>query len=167
MIRPQCNVSAASGRPGRDHHYTLVCQDLSALAIYAKVDNWADRLLRSLTPGPYPFILHATGEVPRRLQSLKCRTIGFRVPDNAIAQGVLEALGQPILSSTLLLPEDPLPLIDTEEIRDRLEHQVDAIIDGGDRGSETTVLELSEGDVTILRQRKGPISGVPSNSTLR
>jgi len=86
MIRPRWNVSAASGRPGRDHPYTLVCQDLSALAIYAKVDNWAYRLLRAQTPGPYPFILHATGEVPRRLQSLKCRTIGFRVPDNAIAR---------------------------------------------------------------------------------
>ncbi len=102
------------------------------------------------------------------MQNLKCRTIGFRVPDNAIAQGVLEALGEPILSSTLLLPEDPLPLIDTEEIRGRLEHQVDAIIDGGPCGSEpTTVLELSEGDVTILRQGKGPISGVPNGSTSR
>lgn len=153
---------------GRDHHFTLVCRDLSELAIYAKVDNWAYRLLRSLTPGPYTFILHATGEVPRRLQNLKRRTTGFRVPDNAIAQGVLEALAEPILSSTLLLPEDPIPLTDTEEIRVRLEHQVDAIVDGGPCGTQpTTVLDLSEGDVTILRQGKGPISGVPSGSTSR
>ena len=151
---------------GKDHHYTLVCRDLSELAIYATVDNWAYRLLRSLTPGPYTFILQATGEVPRRLQNARRRTIGLRVPDHAIAQGVLEALGEPIMSSTLSLPEDPLPLSDTEEIRTRLEHQVDAIIDGGPCGTEpTTVLELSEGDVTILRQGKGPTSGLTSSST--
>ncbi len=151
---------------GKDHHYTLVCRDLSELAIYATVDNWAYRLLRSLTPGPYTFILQATGEVPRRLQNARRRTIGLRVPDHAIAQGVLEALGEPIMGSTLSLPEDPLPLSDTEEIRTRLEHQVDAIIDGGPCGTEpTTVLELSEGDVTILRQGKGPTSGLTSSST--
>ena len=151
---------------GKDHHYTLVCRDLSELAIYATVDNWAYRLLRSLTPGPYTFILQATGEVPRRLQNARRRTIGLRVPDHAIAQGVLEALGEPIMSSTLSLPEDPLPLSDTEEIRTRLEHQVDAIIDGGPCGTEpTTVLELSEGDVTILRQGKGRTSGLTSSST--
>ena len=151
---------------GKDHHYTLVCRDLSELAIYATVDNWAYRLLRSLIPGPYTFILQATGEVPRRLQNARRRTIGLRVPDHAIAQGVLEALGEPIMSSTLSLPEDPLPLSDTEEIRTRLEHQVDAIIDGGPCGTEpTTVLELSEGDVTILRQGKGPTSGLTSSST--
>ncbi|MEE9570791.1 MAG: Sua5/YciO/YrdC/YwlC family protein, partial [Gammaproteobacteria bacterium] len=111
-------------------------------------------------------ILQATGEVPRRLQNARRRTIGLRVPDHAIAQGVLEALGEPIMSSTLSLPEDPLPLSDTEEIRTRLEHQVDAIIDGGPCGTEpTTVLELSEGDVTILRQGKGPTSGLTSSST--
>ncbi len=151
---------------GKDHHYTLVCRDLSELAIYATVDNWAYRLLRSLTPGPYTFILQATGEVPRRLQNARRRTIGLRVPDHAIAQGVLEALGEPIMSSTLSLPEDPLPLSDTAEIRTLLEHQVDAIIDGGPCGTEpTTVLELSEGDVTILRQGKGRTSGLTSSST--
>jgi tRNA threonylcarbamoyl adenosine modification protein (Sua5/YciO/YrdC/YwlC family) len=153
---------------GKDHHYTLVCRDLSELAIYATVDNRAYRLLRSLTPGPYTFILQATGEVPRRLQNARRRTIGLRVPEHAIAQGVLEALGEPIMSSTLSLPEDPLPLSDTEEIRVRLEHQVDAIIDGGPCGTEpTTVLELSEGDVTVLRQGKGPTSGLTSSSTSR
>ena len=151
---------------GKDHHYTLVCRDLSELAIYATVDNWAYRLLRSLIPGPYTFILQATGEVPRRLQNARRRTIGLRVPDHAIAQGVLEALGEPIMSSTLSLPEDPLPLNDTEAIRTQFEHQVDAIIDGGPCGTEpTTVLELSEGDVTILRQGKGPTSGLTSSST--
>ncbi len=148
---------------GRDHDYTLVCRDLSDLAIYATVDNRAYRLLRTLTPGPYTFILHATGEVPKRLQNLKRRTIGFRIPDHAIAQGVLEALDQPIMSSTLSLSEDPMPLSDPEEIRVRLEHQVDAIIDGGPCGTvPTTVLELSEGHVTILRQGKGPTSGLTS-----
>ena len=146
---------------GREHHYTLVCRDLSDLALYATVDNRAYRLLRTLTPGPYTFILHATGEVPKRLQNSKRRTMGFRIPDHAIAQGVLEALGQPIVSSTLLLPKDSMPLSDTEEIRVRIEHQVDAIVEGGSCGIErTTVLDLSEGDVKILRQGKGPTAGL-------
>ena len=144
---------------GKDHHYTLVCRDLSEIATYAKVDNAAYRLLRSLTPGPYTFILRATGEVPRRLQNPKRRSIGIRVPDHAIAQGVLEALGQPIMSSTLLLPGDSMPMTDAEEIRARLENQVDGIIDGGSCGLEpTTVLDLSEGEVVIRREGKGPIS---------
>jgi tRNA threonylcarbamoyl adenosine modification protein (Sua5/YciO/YrdC/YwlC family) len=144
---------------GKDHHYTLVCRDLSEIATYAKVDNSAYRLLRSLTPGPYTFILRATGEVPRRLQNPKRRSIGIRVPDHAIAQGVLEALGQPIMSSTLLLPGDSMPMTDAEEIRARLENQVDGIIDGGSCGLEpTTVLDLSEGEVVIRREGKGPIS---------
>ena len=144
---------------GKDHHYTLVCRDLSEIATYAKVDNAAYRLLRSLTPGPYTFILRATGEVPRRLQNPKRRSIGIRVPDHAIAQGVLEALGQPIMSSTLLLPGDSMPMTDAEEIRARLENQVDGIIDGGSCGLEpTTVLDLSEGEVVVRREGKGPIS---------
>jgi tRNA threonylcarbamoyl adenosine modification protein (Sua5/YciO/YrdC/YwlC family) len=144
---------------GKDHHYTLVCRDLSEIATYAKVDNAAYRLLRSLTPGPYTFILRATGEVPRRLQNPKRRSIGIRVPDHAIAQGVLEALSQPIMSSTLLLPGDSMPMTDAEEIRARLENQVDGIIDGGSCGLEpTTVLDLSEGEVVVRREGKGPIS---------
>ena len=144
---------------GKDHHYTLVCRDLSEIATYAKVDNSAYRLLRSLTPGPYTFILRATGEVPRRLQNPKRRSIGIRVPDHTIAQGVLEALGQPIMSSTLLLPDDSMPLTDAEEIRARLENQVDGIIDGGSCGLEpTTVLDLSEGEVVIRREGKGPLT---------
>lgn len=144
---------------GKDHHYTLVCRDLSEIATYAKVDNSAYRLLRSLTPGPYTFIFRATGEVPRRLQNPKRRSIGIRIPDHAIAQGVLKALGQPIMSSTLLLPDDSIPMTDAEEIRARLENQVDGIIDGGSCGLEpTTILDLSEGEVVIRREGKGPIS---------
>lgn len=144
---------------GKDHHYTLACRDLSEIATYAKVDNSAYRLLRSLTPGPYTFILRATGEVPRRLQNPKRRSIGIRIPDHAIAQGVLKALGQPIMSSTLLLPDDSIPMTDAEEIRARLENQVDGIIDGGSCGLEpTTILDLSEGEVVIRREGKGPIS---------
>ena len=144
---------------GKDHHYTLVCRDLSEIAIYAKVDNSAYRLLRSLTPGAYTFILRATGEVPRRLQNPKRRSIGIRVPDHAIAQGVLDALGQPIMSSTLLLPGDSMPMTDAEEIRTRLENQVDGIIDGGPCGLEpTTVVDLSDGEAVIRREGKGPIS---------
>jgi len=143
----------------KDHHFTLVCRDLSEIAVYAKVDNSAYRLLRSLTPGAYTFILKATSEVPRRLQNPKRRTIGLRVPDHVIAQGVLATLGQPIMSSTLLLPGDSMPLTDAEEIRERLENQVDAIIDGGSCGLEpTTVIDLSDGDVTVLREGKGPVS---------
>ncbi len=144
---------------GKDHHYTLVCRDLSEIATYAKVDNSAYRLLRSLTPGAYTFILRATGEVPRRLQNPKRRSIGIRIPDHAIAQGVLKALGQPIMSSTLLLPDDSIPMTDAEEIRARLENQVDGIIDGGSCGLEpTTILDLSEGEVVIRREGKGSIS---------
>ncbi len=144
---------------GKDHHYTLVCRDLSEIATYAKVDNSAYRLLRSLTPGAYTFILRATGEVPRRLQNPKRRSIGIRIPDHAIAQGVLKALGQPIMSSTLLLPDDSIPMTDAEEIRARLENQVDGIIDGGSCGLEpTTILDLSEGEVAIRREGKGSIS---------
>ena len=146
---------------GKEHNFTLVCRDLSEIAVYAKIDNSAYRLLRSLTPGPYTFILRATSEVPRRLQNPKRRSIGIRVPDHVIVQGVLEALGQPIMSSTLLLPDDLIPMTDAEEIRARLENQVDAIIDGGSCGFEpTTVVDLSGGDVTILRAGKGPISSI-------
>ena len=146
---------------GKGHHFTLVCRDLSEISTYARLDNWAYRLLRSLTPGPYTFVLGATGEVPRRLQDPKRRSIGIRVPDHPIAQGMLEALGEPIMSSTLLLPGDEIPLTDAQEIRDRLEHQVDLIVDGGSCGIEpTTVLDLSKGDLRILREGKGSVAGL-------
>ena len=146
---------------GKGHHFTLVCRDLSEISTYARLDNWAYRLLRSLTPGPYTFVLGATGEVPRRLQDPKRRSIGIRVPDHPIAQGMLEALGEPIMSSTLLLPGDEIPLTDAQDIRNRLEHQVDLIVDGGSCGIEpTTVLDLSKDDLRILREGKGSVAGL-------
>ena len=134
------------------HNFTLVCRDLSEIATYAKVDNSAYRLLKSLTPGPYTFILKATHEVPRRLQHPRRKTIGIRVPDHGIAQALLQDLGQPLMSTTLMLPGDELPVTDPERIRDRLEHQVDLIIDGGNCGLEpTTVLDLV-GEVPVVKR---------------
>ncbi|HEY8521012.1 MAG TPA: L-threonylcarbamoyladenylate synthase [Gammaproteobacteria bacterium] len=146
-------------RTERDHEFTLVCRDLAEIATYARVDNWAYRLLRSLTPGPYTFVLRATHEVPKRLQDPKRRSIGIRVPDNKIAQCLIEELGEPIMSSTLILAGDPLPLTDPEEIRDRLGKLVDAIVDGGAGGVEpTSVLDLSRDEVGVLRQGKGDVT---------
>jgi tRNA threonylcarbamoyl adenosine modification protein (Sua5/YciO/YrdC/YwlC family) len=143
----------------RDHDFTLACRDLSDIATYARVENWTYRLLRSLTPGAYTFILRATHEVPKRLQDPKRRSIGIRVPDNRIAQALLEEIGQPLMSSTLILPGDPLPLSDPDEIRERLEKLVDVVIDGGAGGVEpTSVLDLSGGEVVVLRKGKGDVS---------
>lgn len=142
----------------KDHNFTLVCRDLSEIAVYARVDNQVYRLLRALTPGPYTFILRATGEVPKRLQHPRKRSIGIRVPNHAIAQGILGALGAPIMSSTLTLPGDELPMTDAEAIRERLEHEVDVVVDGGSCGLEpTTVLDLSEGGAIVRRKGKGDI----------
>jgi len=143
----------------RDHDFTLVCRDLTDIATYARVDNWAYRLLKQLTPGPYTFVLRATHQLPKRLQDPKKRSIGIRVPDHTIAQALLGVLGEPLMSSTLVLPDDSLPLTDPEDIRDRLEPQVDLIIDGGACGIEpTSVLDLSGGDVTVVRKGKGDVS---------
>ena len=143
----------------RDHDFTLVCRDLSDIATYARVENWAYRLLKALTPGPYTFILRATHQLPKRLQDPKRRSIGIRVPDHTIAQALLGALGEPLMSSTLLLPKDPFPLTDPEEIRDRLEKHIDAIVDGGSCGLEpTSVLDLSGEEVVVVRKGKGDVS---------
>jgi tRNA threonylcarbamoyl adenosine modification protein (Sua5/YciO/YrdC/YwlC family) len=143
----------------RDHDFTLACRDLSDIATYARVENWAYRQLKALTPGPYTFILRATHQLPKRLQDPKRRSIGIRVPDHTIARALLDALGEPLMSSTLLLPKDPYPLTDPEDIRDRLERQVDAIIDGGSCGIEpTSVLDLSGDDVAIVRKGKGDVT---------
>jgi tRNA threonylcarbamoyl adenosine modification protein (Sua5/YciO/YrdC/YwlC family) len=143
----------------RDHDFTLACRDLSDISIYARVDNWEYRLLRAHTPGPYTFILRATHETPKRLQDPKRRSIGIRVPDNVIAQSLLEDLGEPLMSSTLLLPGDPLPLTEPDGIRERLETLVDAIVDGGACGVEpTSVIDLSRGEVAVLRRGKGDVS---------
>lgn len=147
----------------RDHDFTLVCRDLSEIATYARVDNWVYRLLRSRTPGPYTFVLRATHEVPKRLQDPKRRSIGIRVPDHKIAQALVEELGEPIMSSTLLLPGDQLPLTDAEEIRERVGKLVEAVIDGGPCGVEpTSVLDLSRDVVSVLREGKGDVSAFAS-----
>ncbi|GGY02805.1 L-threonylcarbamoyladenylate synthase [Paludibacterium paludis] len=137
------------------HHLTLVCHNLSELANYAKVDNSQFRLLKAATPGSYTFILQATREVPRRTLHPKRSTIGLRVPDHPIALALLEELGEPILSSTLMLPGDEEPLCDAYETRDRLERAVDLIIDGGWCGTEaTTVIDMSDG-IELVRRGKG------------
>jgi len=148
----------------RDHDFTLVCRDLSDIATYARVDNPAYRLLKSLTPGPYTFILRATHELPKRLQDPKRKSIGIRVPEHVIAQALLTALGEPLMSSTLLLPGDEFPLTDPEDIRDRVEKHVELIIDGDHCGAEpTSVLDLSDGDVTVVRKGKGDVSAFESD----
>ncbi|RKZ41791.1 MAG: threonylcarbamoyl-AMP synthase [Gammaproteobacteria bacterium] len=142
----------------KDHNFTLVCRDLSEIGTYAKVDNTAFRLMKSLTPGPYTFILKATHEVPRRLQNPKRKTIGLRVPDHAIAQSLLEILGEPIMSSTLIMPDKEIPETEPEIIRDLLAQQVDLIIDGGNCGLEpTTVVDMMTEQPNILRHGKGPV----------
>ncbi len=143
----------------KNHNFTLVCSDLSEISTYARVDNWAYRLVKSLTPGPYTFILPATREVPKRLQNEKRRTIGLRVPDHAVVRAMLETLGEPIMSGTLQLPGDDVPLTDPHEIESRIGHQIDAIIDAGPVGIEpTSVLSLSGGDVEVLRAGRGDVS---------
>jgi tRNA threonylcarbamoyl adenosine modification protein (Sua5/YciO/YrdC/YwlC family) len=146
-------------RTDKDHNFTLVCSDLSEISNYARVDNWAYRLIKALTPGPYTFILTATREVPKRLQHPKRRTIGLRVPDHRVVRAMLLALGEPIMSSTLSLPGDSLPLTDVEEIERRIGHQIDIIIDAGTTGIEpTSVLDLT-GDVPeVLRIGRGDLS---------
>lgn len=141
---------------GDRHNFTLVCRDLSELALYAKVDNTAYRFIKNHTPGPYTFILKATKEVPRRLQNPRRKTIGLRVPENHIAMALLETLGEPLMSSTLILPGEDLPMTDPYDIRDTLEHNLDLIIDGGYCGIEpTTVVDLT-GDVPeVMRQGQG------------
>jgi len=141
------------------HHFTLVCGDLSSISHYAQVDNRQYRLLKSSTPGSYTFILKATREVPKRLQHPKRNTIGIRVPDNIVVRNLLDALGEPLLSSTLLLPGDDFPLSDAESIRERLQNQIDLIIDGGACGIEmTTVIDLTEDPPVLLRQGNGSLS---------
>ncbi len=145
----------------KHHNFTLVCKDLSEISTYARVDNWAYRLLKSMTPGPYTFILQATREVPKRLQNPKRRTIGLRVPDHPVVQAMLDTLGEPIMSSTLSLPGDELPQTDPEEIERRIGHQVDVIVDAGPVGIEpTSVIDLSSDRIEILREGRGDVSAL-------
>ena len=143
------------------HNFTLVCRDLSEIATYAKVDNSGYRLLKSLTPGPYTFILKATHEVPRRLQNPKRKTIGIRIPAHPIAQALLEELGEPLMSSTLILPGQENPETDAHDIRERLEHDVELVIDGDSCGLEpTTVIDLVEGSLQVVRKGRGSDEGL-------
>ncbi|VUD56586.1 Threonylcarbamoyl-AMP synthase [Thalassocella blandensis] len=144
----------------KDHNFTLMCRDLSELANYARVDNAAFRLIKSHTPGPYTFILNATAEVPRRLKHPKRKTLGLRVPENNIALALLEELREPMMTSSLILPGDTIPLTDPYDIRETLEHQLELVIDGGFCGMEpTTVVDLTGDEPVVTRQGCGDSSG--------
>ena len=146
-------------RTDKHHQFTLVCRDLSEISHYARVENWQYRLLKSCTPGPYTFILQATREVPRRLQNPKRRTIGIRVPDHPVPLLLLAALGEPLMSSTLLLPGDPYPLTDAHEIHARLGSEVALVLDGGNCGLvPTTVVDLAGGAPVVVRAGKGDLA---------
>ncbi|WP_430434175.1 L-threonylcarbamoyladenylate synthase [Methyloversatilis sp.] len=141
------------------HHFTMMCRDLSDIANLAKVDNAQFRLLKSATPGPYTFILEATRELPRRILHPKRKTIGLRVPDHPVVSALLEALGEPLLGSTLLLPGEDLPLTDAEDIRERLQHELDLVIDAGHCGTQpTSVIDLSSGTPELVRAGAGDVA---------
>ncbi|MEM7431766.1 MAG: L-threonylcarbamoyladenylate synthase [Pseudomonadota bacterium] len=148
-------------RTDKRHNFTLVCSDLSEIGVYARVDNWAYRLIRALTPGPYTFILPASREVPKRIQNPNGRTIGLRVPDHAVVHAMLEALGEPIMSSTLILPDDTGPMTDPLEIDERIGKQIEAIVDAGPVGLEpTSVIDLTEGYANVVRVGCGDVSAL-------
>ena len=141
---------------GKDHNFTLVCRDLSEIATYARVENWVYRLLKAHTPGPYTFILKATRDVPRRLQNPKRQTIGIRVPDHPVVAALLAELGEPLMSSSLILPGEALPMNDPEEIHARLGREVELVLDCGFCGIEpSTVVDLTGDYPVILREGKG------------
>ena len=144
----------------RHHHYTLVCADLAEIGRYARIETWQFRLLKAATPGPFTFLLPATRETPRRLQHAQRRTIGIRIPDHPVPRLLSAELGEPIMSSTLLLPGEAVPLTDGREIRARLEHQLDAVLDAGNCGLEpTTVVDLAATPPRIVRQGRGRLPG--------
>lgn len=144
---------------GAAHHFTLVCRDLAEIGTYARVDDKQFRLLKTTTPGSYTFILQATREVPRRLQHARRKTIGLRIPDHKVVRALLTELGEPLLSSTLILPGDEEPLGDAQEIRTRLEHGVDLIIDSGSCGTDpTTVVNLTGETPLITRTGRGSVA---------
>jgi len=140
----------------KHHFFTLVCRDLSDISRFAKVNNWQYRTLKASTPGPYTFVLQATREVPRRLMNEKRRTVGIRVPDHPVVQMLLDEVHVPLMSTTLLLPGDDLPMTDATEIHERIGHAVDLVLDGGNCGLEpTTVVDLSGDAPLVLRAGKG------------
>lgn len=141
------------------HHFTIMCRDLSQIATYARVDNAQYRLLKSATPGSYTFVLEGTKELPRRVLHPKRKTIGLRVPDPPVVHALLEELDEPLLTSTLILPGETLPLTDPDEIRERLEHQVDLVIEAGPCGAEaTTVVDLTDGSPVLVRAGRGSLT---------
>ncbi len=143
------------------HHLTLMCRDLAQIAAFSIVDNVQYRLLKAATPGSFTFILRARRELPRRLLHARRKTIGVRVPAHPVAHALLAELGEPMLSATLHLPQDAMPLSDAHEIRDRLEHELDLVIDAGPCGVEpTTVVDLSTGEPTVLRQGRGALAQI-------
>ena len=143
----------------KSHNFTLVCRDLSEIANFARIDNTAFRSVRAHTPGPYTFIFKGTKEVPKRVLNDKKKTIGIRIPDNNIALALLEELGEPLMSSSLLLPGDEFSESDPDEIRERLEKHVDLVIHGGYLGEKpTSVIDFSEGEAHILREGEGDVS---------
>ncbi len=140
----------------KNHNFTLVCQDLSQISEYTRVDNTAYRLLKNNTPGPYTFIFKGSKEVPKRLLNPKKKTIGIRVPDNTIAQALLTELAEPIMSTSLIMPGQDMAEYDPEQIRDLLEHQVDLIVNGGHLGEHpTTVIDFSNDSIEIIRVGEG------------
>ncbi|WP_052867897.1 L-threonylcarbamoyladenylate synthase [Streptomyces niger] len=141
------------------HHFTLVCQNFAQLGQFVHVDNDVFRAIRAATPGSYTFILPATKEVPRKLLHVKKKTVGVRIPDHTVAQALLAELGEPLLSSTLLLPGEEEPLTQGWEIKERLDHVVDAVVDSGDCGTEpTTVIDFSGDEPEIVRRGAGDVS---------
>jgi tRNA threonylcarbamoyl adenosine modification protein (Sua5/YciO/YrdC/YwlC family) len=138
------------------HHFTLMCRDFSQLGQFVHVDNAVFRAIKAATPGSYTFILPATTEVPRRLMHPKKKTVGARIPDHPVAQALLDRLGEPLLSSTLLLPDQEEPLVHGWDIKERLDHVIDAVLDAGDCGTEpTTVVDFSQGEPEIVRYGAG------------
>ena len=145
----------------KKHQFTLLCHDLSALAIYAKVENPDYRLLKAHTPGPYTFILKGTTEVPRRLMDPKKRNIGIRVPDHPICQALLDVLGEPLMTCMALLPGDELPLSDPDDVLAQLDNEVDVIVDGGACSVEpTTIVDMSGDLPEIIREGQGPVAAL-------
>lgn len=143
------------------HHMTLVCPDLKMISCYAKISNETYRILKSLTPGPYTFLLTATREVPRRLQHPKKKTVGLRIPNSSLAHAILSELGEPLLTTTLIPPDEDYPLTDPNEIEERFGHALDLVVDGGEGGMRsTTVVDLTGQIPQLIREGIGPLNGL-------
>ncbi len=148
-------------RADRHHHFTLVCADLAQVGRFARLETWQFRMLRSCLPGPYTFLVKATRETPRRLQNPRKRTIGVRIPDHPVPLLLMKELGEPLMSSTLLLPDEPAPLTSGLEIQQRLEHEIEAVLDGGDCGVvPTTVVDLSVSPPSVVRVGRGSLAPI-------